>query len=82
MSNVVYIVFSQHWRIKTDEYLIKHVEMRPSKIRKIFNSLDDAIDYINSVPGQNYPPDNPLNELSIEDDLAGFYLYQDSYEVA
>ena len=79
-ENKITIVFAQHWYIGMSEHSLDYmVHYEEPKIRKVFYKLDDAIDYINSVPNQ-WQPENPY-EPSIESCDCGFYLYQMQYDI-
>ena len=90
-SHIITIVYSDHWKVidayegQDELYRYKTIEGNGNLI-KIFYKLDDAISYINSVPGQSFPPDwdeLQRNGLSDEryDNLEGFYLYQQQYPI-
>ncbi len=79
-ENKITIVFAQHWFIGMSEHSLDYeVRYEEPKIRKVFYKLDDAMEYINSVPNQ-YLPDHPY-EPSIESRDSGFYLYQMQYDI-
>lgn len=79
-ENKITIVFAQHWYIGMSEHSLDYiVHYEEPKIRKVFYKLDDAIDYINSVPNQ-WKPENPY-EPCIESRDSGFYLYQMQYDI-
>jgi len=79
MKNKVTVVYAIHWRNEMDEY--GYINTRYSKkIRKIFNNLDDALAYINSIENQKAP--EVAYDSTIENDgLSGFYLEQEQFEV-
>lgn len=80
MTKKVTVVFAHHWSMDLSEYGFWEPVYNVPEIRKIFDDLEKAIAYINSVPNQKAP--SYRQDTAAEDWVdCGFYLTQQQYEV-
>lgn len=76
------IVFAQHWSWDIGEGAYDwDIYYDKPKVCRVFYKLDDALDYINSVPNQHVPGLSYDADIDAGYDSDGFYLYQEQYDI-